>query len=129
MSYSTIDAMRYHKNQAQSGKVSIWVGDVTSEDELIEYVDDGGFAADFDYEPYPPLGREIATNPAPVPIGELVEGFSSWSSFADQCRQAASTLGISSSCCMVVLYNSAFEPSTASKRSARLRFLGSFNYQ
>lgn len=51
--------MRKHDDMIKGGKVSVWIGDMNSEDELLAYVDDGGFGRDFDFVINPNDGREL----------------------------------------------------------------------
>ena len=119
---------RTHKSMLKSGKVSIWVGNIRSEDELLAYVDDGGFGSDFDFQVKPELGRELRAESKCVPLQQLVHGFSSWSSFVAPCVTRGEELYISAANCMVVLYAMEYIPSPKNNPNSPLAFLGVFDF-
>lgn len=110
------------------GKVSVWVGNMTSEDELLSYLDDGGFASDFDFEVNPRLGRELKSVPHPATLERLVEGFSSWRVFGKACVKKGQDIGLHSANCMVVFYAFEYVPSLRINQKAPLAFVGSFDF-
>lgn len=120
--------MRKHNDLIKNGRVSIWIGDAGSEDELLAYVDDGGFASDFDFDLNPNAGRELAVETIEAPVRTLVEGFSYWKNFVDECVSAGSERNIYKCKSMVVVYNIDYEPSEKVNENSKLQFLGSFDY-
>src|SRR5262245_11078034 len=120
--------MRTHETMLSAGKVSVWVGNISSEDQLLSYVDDGAFGSDFDFLVNPNFGRELKTEEQPVVLEQLVEGFSSWKSFGDACVTRGLDLGVTTAHCMVVFYAFEYLPSPRTNRSAPLTFLGVFDF-
>lgn len=110
------------------GKVSVWLGHMGSENELLAYVDDGKFSRDFDFAINPEIGRELTALPYPVPVLELVEGFSSWELFEEECIRQAESMGFHEGNCMVVLYAFEYLPSKMVNPNAPLKFLGVFDF-
>lgn len=58
----------------KGGKVSVWVGDIGCEDELLSYVDDGPFGIDFDFEVNPKFGRELKAERQAIDLEYLLSG-------------------------------------------------------
>ncbi len=112
----------------KSGKVSVWIGDIISEDELLDYVDDGAFGSDYDFKVTPRAKRELSAGTAFLPVVELIEGFSWWELFAEKCAARASELGITKGKCMVVFYAFEYMPSPSINAGSPLKFIGSFDF-
>lgn len=112
----------------KTGKLSVWVGNMTSEDEMLSYVDEGNFGQDFDFEINPEYGRELKVEPGDIGLPQLVEGFSSWKSFADDCVEQCNKLGIDKGSAMLVLYAFEYHPTSNVRASAPLQFIGVFDF-
>src|SRR4051794_37757451 len=68
---------------ASPGKVSIWVGDFTNEEELLDYIEsEEGFGSQFGCVLRE--NRELCTSAQIVPLRELLEGFSWWRQFIEE---------------------------------------------
>lgn len=105
---------------AATGKVSIWVGDFTGEDELLDYLEDErGLGADFGCLLL--HQRELSVHTQPKPVRELLQGFSWSEQFVDEAAQAAGDVparcAVVSHACDYTLLR--FPP----KPTARLKFL------
>jgi hypothetical protein len=120
--------MRTHQSLARDGVVSIWIGDFGSEDELLDYVDEGHFASDFDFELNPRAGRELAADAHPAPISKLVEGFSYWKRFSKACIEMAIEHGYNEARCMLVVYNLEYRATAPERNDSPLKYLGTFGY-
>ena len=55
--------MRRHGEMTKSGKISVWIGNLHSEDELLSYVDDGPFGRDYAFVLNANAGREKSFDP------------------------------------------------------------------
>ena len=120
--------MRRHEEMLKTGKVSIWIGNMTSEMDFLSYIDDGEFGHDFDFKVNPGFGRELKTESYATSLEQLVQGFSAWKSFGDACVQRGEEVGINSANCMVVLYTFEYVPSPNVNRNAGVTFLGTFDF-
>jgi len=120
--------MRRHEEMLKTGKVSIWIGNMTSEMNFLSYIDDGEFGRDFDFKVNPNFGRELKTEAHAASLEQLVHGFSAWKSFGDACVQRGKELGINSVNCMVVFYAFEYVPTPKINRNARVTFLGTFDF-
>ncbi len=112
----------------RSGKLSVWAGNIHSEEALLTYVDDGAFGSDFDFNINPAFGRELKVEQRPVELKCLVQGFSSWNAFGDACVRQGKAIGLEFANAMVVLYAFEYVPSPKISREARLVFLGAFDF-
>ena len=110
------------------GKVSIWIGNIYPEHELLSYVDDGNFGLDFDFETHPRMRRELTSEKEAVRVENLVHGFSSWKEFADAFIARAASRGISVAKSLVVLYAFEYESSPNVNPEAPLSFVGVFDF-
>jgi hypothetical protein len=120
--------MRQHKEMLKSGKVSIWIGNIASEEGMLSYVDDGDFGRDFDFEINPESGRELKAESHSVEASQLVHGFSSWKSFASECVQSCHNLGFDKATSMLVLYAFEYQPTSNINPNAQLNFVGVYDY-
>src|SRR5689334_7578336 len=107
---------------AVTGKLSVWIGDFDSEDALLEYLESAqGCGKDFGCVLR--HRREISVEKHPVPLHELLAGFSYHRNFVDE---IVGMVGAGTQArCAVVSYASdyrllEFKP----KSNARLRFIG-----
>jgi hypothetical protein len=119
--------MRKHEDMLKAGRVSVWIGSVSSEDVLLSYVDDRSFSTDFDFEVNSKFGRELKCERVPVALEHLVEGFSAWRKFGDACARRGKEMGINSANCMVVFYAFEYVPTSQNKPGTPVTFLGSFD--
>jgi hypothetical protein len=120
--------MRRHEEMLKGGRVSIWIGHMTSEDDLLAYIDDGAFGSDFDFTIDPKFGRELKVEKLSIPLENLVKGFSYWQSFGGAVTEQAKLRGPSSAECMVILYAFEYLPSPRINKNAPLTYFGSFDF-
>ena len=122
--------MREYHEFLRNGSVAVWVGNCfTTEDEMIEYVDDGPFASDFDFSIRPAAGRELTVEATPVPIEHLAKGFSYWRYFSQEVVGTAQKLDLKIARCMLVVYNVFYAPpETKLISNHKLTFFGNFKY-
>ena len=113
------------------GRVAVWVGSFTDELKADAYMNlDRGFERDFGFRIADGRGPEMAVVPQPVPIRELVEGFSRWRDYADAVVAAAEAAGITSASTMLVFHWVEFDLQRVSVNpNAPMRFLGNFDFQ
>ena len=113
------------------GRVAVWTGSFTDELKADDYMNlDRGFERDFCFRIDDRNGPEMAVKPQPVPIRELVEGFSCWNDYADAVVAAAEAAGIASASTMLVFHWMAFDPQRVSVNpNAPVRFLGNFEFE
>jgi len=113
------------------GRVAVWTGSFTEELKADDYMNlDRAFERDFGFRIDDRNGPEVAVKPQPVPIRELVEGFSCWHDYADAVVAAAEAAGIASASTMLVFYWMAFDPQRVSVNpNAPARFLGNFEFE
>src|SRR4051794_3836998 len=104
--------MRTHEEMIKRGRVSIWVGDIKSEDELVSYVDDGQFARDYDFA-FIPNRREMFASNRGLPIMELLRGASHWTTFATQCLRRTEEMGLQQANAILMAYVLEYLPSAA----------------
>lgn len=121
-------SMRKYADMLRPGKVSIWIGNIYPEHELLSYVDDGNFGLDFDLETDPRMRRELTSEKDAVGVEKLVYGFSSWKAFADAFIEKATRNGIIAAKSLVVLYAFEYETSPNVNPKAPLSFLGVFDF-
>ena len=115
----------------KGGKVSVWIGNLSTDMELDDYMNierdfetDFGFALDGHDMP------ETKVEEKPVPISNLVDGFSWADSYAEAVSQLAKKQGIESASTMVVCINFEYKPEQARLTSrSRLIFLGVVNFE
>jgi hypothetical protein len=120
--------MRKYTDMLKRGKVSIWIGNIYPEHELLSYVDDGNFGLDFDFETNPRMRRELTSEKEAIGVEKLVHGFSSWKAFADTFIERATSSGIIAARSLVVLYAFEYEPSPKLNPNAPLSFVGVFDF-
>ena len=107
---------------AVAGKVSVWIGDFDDEMALLDYVEaDNGLGADFGCVLR--HRRELAVEQQPLPLRQLLDGFSSSRDFLDEIvAQAGADVQAR---CAVVSYASDYTLlGITPKPEARLRFIG-----
>lgn len=103
--------------------VSIWAGIFADENKMDE-------CTDHFIEPSLRLGVplsaicEVAFETAPIPLRQLLEGFSGWESFVDRACEAASRLGLGEANAALVCY--ALLCDAEPKQWQGVTFLGSF---
>lgn len=102
-----------------NGMVSIWIGSIDDEDDLLEYVEDpNGMGRDFGC--VLERSRELCAVSSPEPIRKLLEGFSYWKSFIDEATAGTDELTAS---CAVVAYACDYSKIRHAKNERNLRFL------
>ncbi len=122
------ESMRKHREMTKSGKISVWIGNLNSEDELLSYVDDGPFGRDYAFVLNANAGRELVAKTHQVLLSELVEEFSYSNKFDRSCIEMATKLGFISANCMVVLYAFEYIPCTMVNPQSPLKFVGAFDF-
>ena len=120
--------MREYQSMIRSGKASIWIGNFTSEDALVSYVDDGQFGHDFDFCVNPRGRREMVAEKSGISLMKLAEGFSYWENFYQAFLTQSRERSIEIASCMLVLYAFEYVPSERVNRSAPLQFIGAFDF-
>jgi hypothetical protein len=114
----------------KTGRVSVWVGDIKSDDELDDYLNsDQGFEQHFDVILDGGDCRESKVESISTPISKLVDGFSSCHSFAQDVIDAAKKAGIEEATTMLVWYACEYEPPIEQMNlKSPLKFLGVFQF-
>jgi hypothetical protein len=105
------------------GFVSVWVGDFRSEDNFDDYLIDQ-FAAEFGFEVPAQAIREMGTEPQPVDLGHLVQGFSRSETFDLKVVAAARTRGVTMASSMFIIYNFKYDSSHQRVSIPCLKFIG-----
>lgn len=109
--------------------VAIWIGDHQDELDLDEYMmeqfeDDFGFTVNERRMP------EIDTHSEPIPIAELLKGFSMWESWYEAALSRCAEIGIEKSSSAVVFHFLRFSPELCKVQdNAGLRFIGNFDWE
>lgn len=113
-----------------SGRVSVWVGNLKTPDQLDEYMNlTRSFENDFGFALDERDVREATVELSTKPIPQLVDGFSACHSFAGDVVKAATAAGIKQATTMLICYAFEFDPSKVMVNpNAPLRFLGSFSF-
>jgi hypothetical protein len=121
----------HQDDMTMKGRVAVWVGAFTEELQADDYLNlNRGFERDFGFRIADRRGPEIAVTPQPIPIRELVEGFSCWRDYADAVVGAAEAMGIPSASTMLVFHWVEFDPRRVTVNpDAPLRFIGNFDFQ
>ncbi len=122
----------------KAGMVSIWIGSIPSEIELDDYMNlSREFERDFQFELHENDMPETTVESEPVPVDQLVNGFSWSSSYADCVTAAAREQGILRATTMVTFFNLEYrcvlpdegeEEHEDEAGGARLKFLGTFRF-
>jgi hypothetical protein len=122
--------MKHQDEFAAVGMVSVWIGNFQTEAQFDDYMNlSKEFEKDFGFRINNRGIREGAVERAPKPIGELVEGFSNWKSFAPAVVEAAKLAGVEQATTMIVFYTVRFDPAKVTlSPNAPLRFLGAFPF-
>jgi hypothetical protein len=120
--------MRKYEDMLKRGKVSIWIGNICPEHELLFYVDNGNFGLDFDFETNPRMRRELTSEKEAIGVDKLVHGFSSWKAFGAAFIARATSSGIVAAKSLVVLYAFEYVPSPKVNQEAPLSHIGVFDY-
>ena len=108
--------------------VSVWVGELTSEDDLDEYLRES-FPQDYGVKIDSAAIGEIAVEPAPVEISKLVSGFSRSQTFDKGCVDAALKRQISKASCMFIAYDFKYLEEEMKNPSPPLTFIGAIPYR
>ncbi len=107
---------------AAKGKVSIWIGDLDDEMELLNYVEaDDGFGADFGCVLRD--SRELTVELQPKPLRELLYGFSYYKDFLDEILTRAGA-DVEAHCAVVSYASDYTLLGITPKPNTRLRFIG-----
>ena len=106
------------------GKISIWVGTFSSEDDFEDHVDDHVSPLLSLKTPISSI-CEVAFQEESTPLDELLDGFSGFESFIEDALRAATAQKISAANCALICYH--LECQDAFDSWGELKFLGSFN--
>jgi hypothetical protein len=122
--------MMKHNDFCKGGMVSVWVGDFGSDIQLDDYMNlSRTFEQDFGFEYNERNAPEAVVNDTPIPIVELVNGFSRSDSYAASVAELAEKQGIAKATTMVVFLNFEYQPERASpKEDVPLKFLGAVRF-
>jgi Immunity protein 22 len=118
--------MRSHEEFRNGGFVSVWLGNISDEDDLDDYLADD-FPDDFGFEIDPEDGPEYDVAEPAAPVLELLEGFSCYEDFWQEATNAAKSAGWEKASCALVFYNFAYEGGEVSNDSP-LSFIGTFPF-
>jgi hypothetical protein len=118
--------MLQHSDFRKSGKLSIWIGNFSSELELDEYINlSREFEQDFGFELNERDMPETSVQPEQLPIRKLVDGFSRSHLYAQSVVGLAEEKRIDRATTMVIFFNFEYEPErTKPNDRAPLKFLG-----
>ena len=105
--------------------VSLWLGNFSSEDELLDYLEEN-FTNDFGFEIYEPAGPEQdVSSTGPKLIYDLLDGFSQYKNFRDDAVKLAKSKGWEKATTAVVFYAFKYDPSLIKrKKGFPLTFIG-----
>jgi hypothetical protein len=107
---------------AVKGKVSVWIGDFDSEDDLLDYVESDDRCGN-DFGCVLRDRRELSVETQPRPVRELLQGFSWYQEFVDEVVVQAGA--DTQARCAVVSYASDYRLlGVTPKSTARLRVVG-----
>ena len=113
------------RDMAAAGRVSIWVGDISDEEEALDYIESAhGLGAQFGCVLR--HSREIIVSDEPKRLRQLLEGFSSWRDFIDEAVAFGSEELVAQ--CAVVAYACDYSKLQFTPRAGRMRFLGVANF-
>ena len=122
--------MKHQEEFTATGMVSVWIGDFQTDAQFDDYMNlSKTFEKDFGFKINNHGVREAVVEGDPKPVGELVEGFSSWKSFASAVVEAGKNFGIDRATTMIVFYTVKFDPTKVEiNADAPLRFVGAFPF-
>ena len=122
--------MKSQDEFAAAGIVSVWVGDFQTDAQFDDYMNlSRDFESDFGFRINDNAIREGVVEITPMPVVELVEGFSNWESFGPSVVEAAKTAGVERATTMIVFYTVRFEPAKVKiNPNAPLKFVGAFPF-
>ncbi len=122
--------MKHQDEFAAAGTVSVWVGNFQTDAQFDDYMNlSRDFETDFGFRINDRGVREAVVESTPKPVGELVEGFSSWKFFGPAVAEAAKHAGVDRATTMIVFYTVRFDPTKVKISSdARLKFIGAFPF-
>jgi hypothetical protein len=121
---------RNHDDFRKGGRVSIWIGNFRSEEELDAYMNlDRQFEKDFDFNLNETDMPEVIVFDSPIPIAKLAEGFSWSDSYKDAAASVARERGITQATTMVMFLNFEFLPDKVRLNpTAPLQFLAAVSF-
>ena len=116
------NATKTHHDMRVGQRVSLWIGDISDETELDEYLG-VCFASDFGFAIHSSVGPECSAQEE-SDVRSLLEGFSQWRQFVDAGVEKATAAGVATASCAIVLYNFEYDPSLVRNNNASVRFIG-----
>lgn len=122
----------------REGVVSIWLGNMDSEDDFEDYIEEqyedddapmSKFTEEFGLGWYDHDFSEADFKDNPVPVEEFLSRNSYSSSFINEAVSAANNKGLENCGTKILLYNCEYDPATAPvSETQKLTFIGAFNY-
>ena len=122
--------MMKHNDFRKGGMVSVWIGNFRSDFELDDYMNlSRTFEKDFQFELNESDMPETSVEFEPVPVSQLINGFSWSDSYAQPITEFAKKRGIERATTMVVFLNFEYQPERANpNEDAPLKFLGAVRF-
>lgn len=115
--------MKTHQDMRTSKSFSIWIGNISDEDQLDEYMNEQ-FSVDFGFEIYVPAGPECDAGEL-KPVRDILTGFSQYSLFIDTACDLAKAKGIDKANSAIVFYQMKYDELLISNnRSNKFEFIG-----
>jgi hypothetical protein len=118
--------LRSHQEMSAPKRISIWLGNFTSEEDFHEYFSEA-FVADFGFEIHWPAGPEGAFE-AETDIRSLLNSFSLSRLFIDSAVDLAATKGVHRATSALVFYNLQYDPGLIANSCASMHFIGVVPY-
>jgi hypothetical protein len=114
----------------KGGMVSVWIGNFSSEVELDDYINvSRKFEKDFQFQLNERDMPETSVESEPVPVIQLVDGFSWSDSYAEPVSELAKKHGIEKATTLIVFLNCEYQPERAKpNKNAPLKFLGAVRF-
>jgi hypothetical protein len=116
-----------HASCREGGVVSIWLGGLRSEAEVDTYFRSGGFTRDFGFAIEPRDGPETDAVSDPLPVEQLLDGFSWSRGFLAGAVAAAKAAGWERANCAIVFLNFRSPPDHGAA-GGPMSFLGTFPF-
>ena len=119
---------RIHQDDmTEASVVAIWIGDQRNELDLDDYMMNR-FEEDFGFTLNERRMPEIDTQPEPVPLAELLKGFSMWESWFESAISRCAESGIEHAASAVVFHFLRYSPERCKiVKNPGLQFIGNFD--
>jgi len=120
--------LRHQDEMTEGAVVAIWLGDHRDELELDEYMS-GGFEEEFGFELNERRLPEIDSQAEPVPVAELLRGFSMWEGWHAAAVARCAELGITEAASAMVFHFLRYDPQgCVVAPETEARFIGNFGW-